>query len=77
MRYFIARLEEQVRVREYRIYVTDALRAMIPGSGNIMRYADAFKPPEKRTPEEIKGNIIQKLKEASDGLIHTGGEADA
>lgn len=47
----------------YRIYVTDALKAL--GHLEGQRYYDVltelFKPAEKRTAEEIKQGIIDKL----------------
>ena len=65
----MARLEDQARVREYRNYVTDMLRYIVPNGLNIERYADLFNPHplETRTPEEIKRNIINKLREDGDG----------
>ena len=65
MRYFFARLEEQARVRGYRNYVTDVLRAFV---GAEQRYADMYEPQiiETRTPEEIKESIKEKLRRVSD-----------
>lgn len=48
----------------YRIYVTDALKSYL---GLNVRYADQFKPEDKRTAEEIINSIAMKL---------GGGEAD-
>ena len=48
------------RERAYRIYVTDALKAGLLGK-SAERYADLFKPEEKRTPEEIIDGIRGKL----------------
>ena len=45
--------------------------------GDAIRYADMFKPPEKRSPEEIKDHIREKLRRMNDGSIHTGGDTDA
>lgn len=59
MRYVAARLEEYARSRAYRIYVTDALKAI----GRLdIRYEDLFKPVDKRTPDEIISGITEKLK---------------
>lgn len=68
MRYLIARVEEQARVRGYRVYVTDALKGLL---GAEVRYADQFDIKiETRTAEEIKESIKEKLRNANgDGLI--------
>ena len=60
MRYVLARIEQNNRDEAYRFYVTDALKAL---GGFDKRYADIieFKPPEKRTPDEIINNIRSKL----------------
>lgn len=42
----------------YRVYVTDALKAQFKLN---IRYADIFKPPEKRTAKEIISGISEKL----------------
>lgn len=63
----MAQLEEQARVREYRNYVTDMLRYIVPNGSSVERYADLFNPPEIRTSEEIKRSIISKLKEDKNG----------
>lgn len=63
MRYAQARYEKNTRDWAYRVYVTDSLKVI--GGLNI-RYADLFKPEEKRTAEEIIGNI-------KDGLNKLGG----
>lgn len=75
----MAQLEERAWAREYRFYVTDALRLLIPGGESLVRYVDLFKPPETRTQEEIKGNILGKLRGMQDGngIVLTGGEADS
>ena len=59
MRYVLARSEEVSRERAYRIYVTDALRALCGSKSD--RYADLFKPEDKRTPQEIIKGISEKL----------------
>lgn len=62
MRYVLARIEENNRDEAYRIYVTDALKAI---GGFNKRYYDLinYEPPkeETRTPEEIIANIRRKL----------------
>ena len=79
MRYFMSRIEETIRDREYRYYVTDALKVLIPGGKDVPRYADLFvkQTIETRTPEEIKENILSKLRGEQDGPIHTSGKTDA
>ena len=59
MRYVIARSEEIYRDRAYRIYMSDGIRAL--SGQKIDRYADLFKPEEKRTPQEIITGIRNKL----------------
>ena len=63
MRYVSARLEQNLREDAYRIYVTDALKAI---GGFDSRYFDIInqKPTlkETRTPEEIIEQIRSKLK---------------
>ena len=63
MRYVSARLEQNLREDAYRIYVTDALKAL---GGFDTRYFDLIemKPTieETRTPEEIIERIRSKLK---------------
>ena len=56
----MARNEEIQREYAYRIYVTDALKASLLGR-NAQRYADIFKPEDKRTSEEIIDGIRNKL----------------
>ncbi len=58
MRYAQARYEQYRREWAYRVYVTDALKIL--GGLNI-RYADIFKPEEKRSAEQIIGGISEKL----------------
>lgn len=60
MRYVIARFNQHQREEAYRIYVTDSLK--IIGGLNI-RYADAFKPEETRTAEEIIDGVSNKLRQ--------------
>lgn len=59
LRYAQARYKQYERDWAYRVYVTDGLKVL--GGLNI-RYADLFKPEEKRTAEDIIGNISGKLK---------------
>lgn len=54
----MARIEDDSRDIAYRIYVTDALKAL---AGGKERYADWIKPQEKRTADEIIGGIREKL----------------
>jgi len=58
MRYAQARYKQYERDWAYRVYVTDGLKVL--GGLNI-RYADLFKPEEKRTAEEIVSSISEKL----------------
>lgn len=76
MRYFLSRLNEQAREREYRNYVTDVLRI---GFGINLRYADIWEPAETRTADEIKESIKSKLRdiEVSNGRIQLSGEDNA
>ena len=76
MRYFLSRLNEQAREREYRNYVTDVLRI---GFGINLRYADMWEPVETRTADEIKESIKSKLRdiEVSNGRIQLSGEDNA
>ncbi len=64
MRYVRARYRQFEREWAYRIYVTDGLKVL---GGLNVRYADLFKPEEKRTAEEIISGI-------SDRLNRLGGE---
>ena len=62
MRYVGARFQKEMRESTYRIYVTDALKAI---AGGNMRYADIWSEKflgveETRTPEEIIDEIITK-----------------
>lgn len=66
MRYYAARYRQMADERIYRIYVTDALKA---GLNLDRRYADIFKPEEKRSASEIIQTISGKLAEL-------GGEDD-
>ena len=58
MRYAQARYKQYERDWAYRVYVTDALKVL--GGLNI-RYADLFKPEEKRSAKEIISGISAKL----------------
>ncbi len=60
MRYVLARCNQRQRDWAYRIYVTDSLK--IIGGLNI-RYADAFKPEETRTADEIIDGVKGKLRQ--------------
>ena len=62
MRYVCAKLEHAQKEEAYRVYVTDALRAILGGEENA-RYKDWITPPqeETRTAEEIIDHIKQKL----------------
>lgn len=68
MRYFLARLDDHAREREYRFYVTDMLRGFM--APNEIRYADIFKPVETRSAEEIKSSICAKLEVMGNGSEH-------
>jgi len=58
MRYASARWNIYQREEVYRIYMTDALKAV----GNLnRRYIDYFKAPEKRTSDEIISKLRQGL----------------
>jgi hypothetical protein len=73
MRYLFARVEEQARVRGYRNYVTDCLKALLGGE---TRYADMFNlvvPQE--SAEDIKNRIKDKLRSA-DGSVQPVSETD-
>lgn len=58
MRYAHARYKAYEREWAFRVYVTDGLKVL--GGLNI-RYADLFKPEEKRTAEEIISGISERL----------------
>lgn len=69
VRYCLARLEEQLAERTYRIYVTDALRAIAENTsratasgGYVMlrRFAELFEPEERRSGGEIAEAVIKK-----------------
>lgn len=63
MRYVMARLEQESRDRTYRIYMSDAMKIL----GRLdVRYADIIRPEEKRTAEEIKGSIMDKLQKMAE-----------
>jgi len=68
MRYLQARLDDYLRVRGYRYYVTDALKvALVPSAA---RYADLFDAKEDpRTGDEIINNISEKLGALDDGSV--------
>lgn len=66
MRYVMARFEVEQREQAYRIYVTDALRAISESAAKLgggsyiqVRYADMFdrKPRDERTHDEIVEHI--------------------
>ena len=63
MRYVRAKLEEELRVVTYRIFVTDYLKGI--GRFDGERYIDsvksALKPVETRSSDEIIDNIRSKL----------------
>ena len=66
MRYVTARLIEESRDLTYRIYVTDALKALVSGS---VRYVDLIQRKykvETRSPEEIVDHV-------KNGLLKMGG----
>ena len=63
MRYAMARYNAFEREYAYRIFVTDALKAL---AGLNVRYVDFFAPEETRTAEEVIGHI-------KDGLRKLGG----
>lgn len=67
MRYVVARADEAKRNLMYRIYVTDGLRAIV--NPKATRYAELLKPVEKRTDEEIRMHIKEKLRSLQDGFI--------
>ena len=74
MRYLFARVEEETRVRGYRNYVTDCLKALLGGE---TRYADMFNQVvPQETAEDIKARITNKLRSA-DGSIQPVSETDA
>ena len=58
MRYALARWNLYQREEVYRIYMTDALKAI----GNLrIRYIDYFKPEETRTADEIIDHLRSGL----------------
>ena len=59
MRYVDSRCRQNDREETYRIYVTDALKAI---GGFNARYLDVFGVEETRTSNEIITNISDKLK---------------
>lgn len=68
MRYALARCRLYQREEVYRIYVTDALKAI----GHFdKRYVDFFKPEDNRSAEEIINKIRAGLEEigGTDGSI--------
>lgn len=69
-RYVFARFEQDAREKAYRVYVTDVLKILAEntakysgGSYMKIRYYDLIrpKPEENRTPEEIIGNMKEKI----------------
>jgi len=70
MRYVSARIEETVREKTYRIYVTDCLKTMVPGGKGLVRYVDFFTKPDNSDPEEIKTSIKNKLAEIGGDNTH-------
>lgn len=60
MRYATARFNQNQREWAYRIYVTDSLKFL---AGLNIRYADAFKPEETRTADEIIEGVRGKLRQ--------------
>lgn len=65
MRYVNARYLKEYRDRMYRIYITDALKAI--GNLNI-RYVDFIKPSkvDTRTEQEVISDIKAKLRKMGD-----------
>jgi hypothetical protein len=70
MRYALARAKQDSVDKAYRVYVTDALKAIAEntaryvGGGYIKaRYADLIepKPEETRTPEQIVDRMKEKI----------------
>lgn len=76
MRYFQARFEQEQESSAFRIYLTDALKVLSEntarfggGSSMRLRYAEIIDrtPPDTRTPEEVIGNIKNKLSKLGGG----------
>lgn len=62
MRYVSARFENEMRELTYRIYVTDALKAIARADKRYADFWDKRTVDETRTADEIIGGISDKLK---------------
>lgn len=62
MRYVSARFENEMRELTYRIYVTDALKAIAHADKRYADFWDNHAVEETRTADEIIGGISNKLK---------------
>lgn len=67
MRYAVARIEKENRDTAYRIYLTDALKAI---GGLNVRYADLINSDvkEEANPEEIKNRLLGKIGELNESV---------
>lgn len=89
MEHCLAEVEDMLRDRQYRAYVTDALMVIANNVGGALggstiraRWMDTFKEPDLRTPEQIAQDVVKNagLKPRGgeiDGPIQSGGETDA
>lgn len=66
MRYFSTRLHMRQQEETYRIYLTDALFALVNGGQQMTkRYIEILRPQEveeERSPQEIKDKIAEGLR---------------
>lgn len=71
MRYVGVRRKQKAEDDTYRIFVTDALFALVNGGQHMTkRYFDVLhpapeKPEERRSPQEIKDKIVDGLRRLS------------
>ena len=65
MEHCVSAFKVKQEEKAYRIYVTDSLKAISEGKHLVGRYADIILPQkeETRDAEEIKSDILNKLKE--------------
>lgn len=89
MEHCLAEVEDMLRDRQYRAYVTDALMVIANNVGGALggstiraRWMDTFKEPDTRTAEEVAREVVKNAGlipkgGETDGFIYSGGETDA
>lgn len=60
VRYACAKSEQAQKEKAYKVYVTDALKAIVGASSRYLDWIDC-KPQDNRTGAEIAADIIKKV----------------